>query len=120
MYIYTIKKKQSFMLMGCTLMVTYSETEITENWQSVTQVQHEWLNWNKDKTKQKIPLNHVNCTYCINLYISGNRIRSNPSVIKQHDEIKSSCLTMGDNLNIKIGQLDIPRIIGVQITQWGI
>ena len=27
---------------------------------------------------------------------------------------------MGDNLNIKFGQLDIPRIIGVQITQWGI
>jgi hypothetical protein len=108
------------MSMGCTLMVTYSETEITENWPSVTQGQHEWLNWNKDKTKQKTPLNHVNCTHCINLYFPRNRVRSNPSVVKQHDEIKSSCLTMGDNLNIKIGQLDIPRIIGVLITQWGI
>ena len=55
------------MLIGCTLMVTYSETEITENWQSVTQVQHEWLNWNKDKTKQTDSLNYVNCIYCINL-----------------------------------------------------
>jgi hypothetical protein len=108
------------MSMGCTLMVTYSETEITENWPSVTQGQHEWLNWNKDKTKQKTPLNNVNCTHCINLYFPRNRVRSNPSVVKQHDEIKSSCLTMGDNLNIKIGQLDIPRIIGVLITQWGI
>jgi hypothetical protein len=26
---------------------------------------------------------------------------------------------MGDNLNVKIGQLNIPRIIGMQITQWG-